>query len=373
MAGIGLARVTDTLAQWPEHPLRALPRLAAMGLLALFLGLSVWNISSLGHREVAQQRDIAHRKAHHESLDKDLYHAINMRVAKGENYYHAALAEQRARHYPTTPFVTVRTPIVAWVSALVGEQGWRLIAAILWGANLLVWLAILKPPLRWWERFGGAALVGYGGIIAFAHTVVFSHETLAGLFLGLALALSRSRVWPIGLILAVVAVAIRELALPFLLLWAVLAVVEGRKREALAVTGGIVLIAIGLAFHAAAVAAARMPGDLVSPPWTGLMGLSLPFYGISETTLLVMLKSWAAGPLCVLPLLGWWGLGGRFGLFASLWYTGFIAFVAIFARQENFYWMAMLVPAYLAGLAFLPRALVDFVSAIRRTPAMATN
>lgn len=366
-------RPIAVLAQWPDRPLRALPRYAALALLALFLGLSAWNVGSLSHRNTAQMRDIAHRKAHHQSMDKDLYHAIDLRVAKGENYYHAALAEQRARHYPAIPFVAVRTPIVAWVSALVGEQGWRLIAALLWAANVIVWFLVLKPRLAWWETVGGALLVGFGGIIAFAHTVVFSHETLAGLVLGLALALSRNRSWPIALVLAVLAVAIRELALPFLLLWAVLAVIEGRRREALAVAGGIAVVAIGLACHAAAVAAARLPGDLVSPPWTGLMGLGLPFYGISETTLLVTVKPWLAGPLCVLPLLGWWGLGGRFGLIASLWYTGFIAFIAIFARQENFYWAAILVPAYLAGLAFLPRALGDCVKAIRRPGATATS
>ena len=86
--------------------------------------------------------------------------------------------------------------------------------------------------------------------------------------------------------------------------------------------------------------AARMPGDLVSPGWTGMMGLGLPFYGISETTLLVMLKPWAGGP-AVRPatarLVGPWRAPRpvRQPVVYRLHPC-----VAMFARQENFYWMA---------------------------------
>ena len=66
-------------------------------------------------------------------------------------------------------------------------------------------------------------------------------------------------------------------------------------------------------------------------------------------------------------------VGGRLGALASLWFAGFIAAVAIFARQENFYWMGLFVPAYGVGLAFVPRALADLVAAVRReAPASPT-
>jgi hypothetical protein len=83
---------------------------------------------------------------------------------------------------------------------------------------------------------------------------------------------------------------------------------------------------------------------------------------------------WLAGPLGVLPLLGWLAVGGRLGVFASAWFAGFIAAVAIFARQENFYWMGLFVPAYGVGLAFAPRAVTDLFLAIRSaSPATPTH
>jgi hypothetical protein len=75
-----------------------------------------------------------------------------------------------------------------------------------------------------------------------------------------------------------------------------------------------------------------------------------------------------AGPLALLPLLGWIALGGRLGLFAALWFAGFALLMALAARPDNFYWVLMVLPAYGAGLAFVPRALADLVRAILRRP-----
>ena len=72
--------------------------------------------------------------------------------------------------------------------------------------------------------------------------------------------------------------------------------------------------------------------------------------------------------VAVLPLLGWLGLGGRLGLFATLWFAGFLTMVALFARPENFYWVQLTLPALFAGFAFVPRALADLASAIRAAP-----
>ena len=87
-------------------------------------------------------------------------------------------------------------------------------------------------------------------------------------------------------------------------------------------------------------------------------------------TLFNALPDWLGAPLSVLTLLGWLGLGGRLGLTASLWFAGFIVLVALVARIDNFYWLALLVPAYGAGLALAPRALADLVAATlgRRDP-----
>ena len=103
------------------------------------------------------------------------------------------------------------------------------------------------------------------------------------------------------------------------------------------------------------------------------MGPALPLYGIHVTTLLHVLPSLIAGPLAVLALLGWLGAGKPRGLFAALWFTGFFTAVALFARQENFYWMGLYVPAFGIGLVFVPQALRDLLCALRRPSRVDPN
>ena len=155
------------------------------------------------------------------------------------------------------------------------------------------------------------------------------------------------------------------MALPFVLLWAAFAASERRWREFAAVAAVIALFAVGMALHAQAVTVHQLPGDLVSPGWAGFKGPVLPLSGIVTVTLLQALPAWLGGPLAVLPLLGWAALGGRLGLFATLWFAGYVLFVALSARAENFYWLALMVPAYGAGLALVPRALADLTAALR--------
>lgn len=347
----------------PERPLAQLPRWAALALLLATLLACLWNAVALEARNTAHEADIALRLESGQRADMDLYRAVAARVAQGEDYYPAAAAEHRDFGMPTAPFVTMRTPVLAWTSAVWGAEGWRIFAVLLWSVNILAWQAALRGAGRG-ESLASAILAGLFGMVAFIPDVAFSHEILAGLMLSLALALSARGGWPAALLLATLAAGLRELALPFLLAWGAVAILAGERAKALALGAALALVAVGLACHAAAVAAVRLPGDFVSPGWSGLLGPSLPLYGIHVTTLLQALPSWLAGPLGVLPLLGWLAAGGRLGAFASLWFAGFIAAVAVFARQENLYWMGLFVPAYGVGLAYVPRALADLGAAI---------
>ena len=352
----------------PDRPLARLPRPAALGLLLAALLACLWNVAALETREAAHESDIAERLDRGDRVDMDLYRIVDRRVAAGEDYYQVVGQEHRAFGFPTAPFVAVRTPVLAWTTALWGESGWRALAVALWGANVLAWLAA-PASARGIERIGAALLAGGFGMVAFIADVAFSHEILAGLMLSLALALSARGGWPAGLALAICAVALRELALPFLLAWGAVALAAGERAKALAIAAGLALLALGLVLHAAEVAAIHRPGDPVSPGWQGLFGPSLPLYGVHVTTLLQTLPLWLAGPLGVLPLLGWLALGGRLGTLACLWFFGFLAAVAIFARQENVYWMGLFVPAYGVGLVWIPRALGDLAAAIRPASA----
>lgn len=349
----------------PPRPLALLPRWAAALVAAFFVVACAWNAVSLGVRDRAHVSDIEQRLDKGQKVDMDLYRQVHAAVARGEDYYAVATQGNREFDFPTKPFVTVRTPMLAWGAALWGDFGWRVVAALLWAANAGAWFVALRDQATRRERDGAVVLSMLFGAAAFIPVMPFSHEIQSGLLISLALALANTRWWIGALVVAVLGIAVRELAAPFLLAWGALAFVGGRKREFRGVALAGLVVVIGLWLHARGVAAARLPGDLTSPGWMGMFGPALPLYGINITTLLQVLPDWLAGPLGVLPLLGWIALGGRTGALAVLWFAGYIAAVAIFGRQEHFYWMGLFVPAYGVGLAFVPRAAADLWRVLR--------
>jgi hypothetical protein len=366
--------IPDIVGWWSglDRPLRRLPRWGAALVLALTVALCVWSGPAeyhYGHHAVA---DLNKRLKRGDRKDFDLYEAIDKRVAKGENYWHAALAEQRATRFPTKPFLTVRPPTIAYGYALWGLVGWRVIAFALWSVSLFGIMVLFARRTLWPERVAAAIAAGAIGSVALIPKVGLSHEAMAGLFVSAALVVYRRHRWWPALLLAACGLAVRELALPFLLLWAAFAVSERRWREFGAVMAVVALFAIGMFFHAQAVVAQRLPTDLASEGWTGMQGLPLTLYGLMSTTPLGKLWWHLGAPLALLPLLGWASLGGRQGLFATLWFAGYFLLTALFARQVNFYWLSLVLPAYGAGLALVPRAIWDLVSALRRRPDAAS-
>jgi hypothetical protein len=369
--------IPDIVGWWEGlgEPLRRLPRWAAALVLALTVALCVWSGPAeyhYGHRAVA---DIHKRLNRGDRKDFDLYETIDKRVAKGESYWHVALDEQRHSRYPTKPFVAVRTPALAFGYVLWGLTGWRVIAFCLWLTTVTGIIALFSRRTIWPERLVAAIAAAVFGSVAFIDKVGLSHEIIGGLFISSALVVYRRRRWWPALILAACGIAVRELALPFVLLWAAFAASERRWREFAAVVGVLALFAVGMAFHAHEVMAERMPKDLQSEGWTGLQGLPFTLYGLMSVTPLGHVPWRLGAPLALLPMLGWAALGGRRGLFATLWFGGYLLATALFARQVNFYWLSIVLPAYGAGLALVPRAVYDLVKAIRlrRRPHAASD
>lgn len=368
----------DPVGWWVSlgRPLRHLSRLAACIVLAMVLAVTAWGSVAVEGFLTFQKERRAERnvgQADENFGDMDLYRAINSRVATGENYYAVAADEQRNHGYPTKPFVTVRTPVLAWSNALFGAQGLRIIAiAVLLGAAVAL-IAALGSGVTVMDRFAAALALLAGGAGIFYLQVHLSHDMLSGLFLSLAICLYRpSRWWP-ALLAAACGVALRELAAPFFVLWLAFAISQRRMKEAAAVAlmGG--LLAVGIWLHAMGVAAVRLPTDAASQGWSEMLGAAMVLASMTELTVLRMLPPGWAGVLALLPLLGWIGLGGRLGLFVVLWTIGMGAFIGMFSRADNFYWPLILMPLYLAGLGLLPRALVDLARAISRREGTASS
>ena len=357
------------LGRWESlgRPFPLLPRWAAalvLGMLAATMALSAAAFAPQPEAPpapAASPAAAAPGSSARAKGDMALYARIHARMVAGEGYYAAAIAEQRASNYPTRPFVAVRLPTLAWVQAMVGADGVRVLALALVLACLWVLNAGAAPLASVPERLGASALLALGGGAALSPVAGYDHDFIAGLLLTLALlSYRRDRWWP-ALLAAGAALAVRELAAPFVLLWLAFALTDRRRREAAAVAALLVLLAVVMALHFQAVEALRLPGDLASQGWSARAGYTLPLAALGQLTGLRFLPAGIAAPLAVLPLVGWAGLGGRFGLFAALWFAGLATIMALFARPENYYWAELALPAYAIGLAFAPRALFELV------------
>ena len=359
--GARLLAAPPPARRYPEQPLRRLHPAAARSLLAALALALAW--SAMPAADPPGAPALSEPAADASTGDLALYDRIARRVAAGEDYYLAALAEQRAGDYPVRPFVTVRLPTLAWADARLGRAITGLGVVLLLLANMAAWHRALAERAGAPERIAAVVLAFLAGFATFEPRAALLHELVAGQLLSLSLAVYRPGLtWPALLALAA-ALAVRELALPFALLWLGLALFERRWKQASTLATILALFAAGLALHAFTIEQLLLPGDRASQGWGALAGPRLVLDGIMRFTPLVLLPAWLAGPLALLPLLGWLGLGGRLGFLAALWFAGFALAMALLAREANFYWALMLLPAYAIGLAFVPRAVRDCIRA----------
>ena len=340
--------------------LAQLSRPYAILVAVFFLVATAWCLSTPpGHVSKAA-------KGHY--TDMMLFRDIVKEVQSGKDYYHAATDMQRAHHYPTRPFVTVREPALYLAGAAFGWDWLNLAEKVLYGAIIVLWLFALPAPIMWAEKLVAAGLIAAAGLAPIATSLTPMSEAWTGLLLTLALGLTlwhRAKWWMPVVVIAV-ALSMRELALPFLLLAAAFAAWERRWKELAAWVLIGMLFGIGLALHAAQVAQVQLPTDLHSPGWTGGLGPRAVLLALVNTTLLHTLPMKLALVIALLPLLGWLALDGRGGHFAVLLLGGYALMIALFSRADNFYWGFLLIPAWFAGLALLPRALIQLYRAITR-------
>ena len=307
--------------------------------------------SSIGSAQAAQSG---------QDVDLQLYQRIAERVAAGENYYRAAIEEQRARGFPVRPGLAVRLPTSAWLAAALGRTG--LIAA---GAVLA-----LAVALAWWRRLGsepGGAdrrviamlLLAIGALMGLKLHYLYLHEVWAGLLLALSFGLHRPGRWLGAWCAAALALAIREHALPFVLLMGALALWRHDWRESTAWGLLAGLFAAGLALHLAEVSHHLLPSDRESPPWLVFRGLEGWTSNLVLSSVLHLLPARVAAPLALLPLLGWAAWRSSAGLFGLLLHAGYGLFFMLAGRDNNFYWALVVIPTWFIGLAFVPAALAS--------------
>ena len=300
--------------------------------------------------------------------DEDLafYDRVIERIGHGENYYDFIVEEQRARDYPVRPGLAVRLPTLAWIHASLGEPAMIALAIALLFA--CIW--------AWWKRLGeepggapfrllGTALMAMGGSLGLNRSFFVLHELWAGMLIALAFGLHRPGRWGAALFVAALALALRELVLPFVLLMAAMAAWRKDWREA---TAWIMLVAVFAAimvWHLSLIAVQEVPSDPVGPDWLVLRGLSGWLGNIVLSSNLRLLPHELASPVVILMALGWAGWKSSAGTTGTFLYLGYGLAFMLAGRANNFYWGAVVAPAMFIGLAFLPMALPSLVRAAR--------
>ena len=297
-----------------------------------------------------------------ELTDVGLYRAVALRVGRGDDYYSAVVIEQRARHFPLKPFVTIRLPTLAWLTGSLGERGaWMLLVLLAAAATIGTSLrlrAVTGVPDPW---VAATMLIIASAAPLVMPVVVWWHDAWAGLLIALSLACRMPGRWRASVAIGLVALLIRELALPYLCLMAALAWWEGQRREAIAWAGAILIFLAALATHATLLAPYVTGADATSAGWSSAGGLPFVLSLVRSCTIMTLLPLPAIAITMPLALLGWSGLKGDFGRRVALLLGGYLFAFLSFGRPDNFYWGLTIAPLLATGLAFAPYAVRDLV------------
>ena len=298
--------------------------------------------------------------------DLQLYDRIAERVRGGENYYQVAVEEQRARDFPVRPGLAVRLPTLAFLTAAIGQWGLMALGGVLVISTLVAWHYRLR------DAPGGPGRLRYvllllviGVATGFKPQYIVLHEVWAGLLIALSLGLYRPKQWLWAFIAGVLALAIREHALPFILLMAAFAWARGNRGETAAWLSVVLIFVALLLLHLSVVGQYTAETDPASPGWLALRGFGGLTANIVLSSPLQFLPGWLAAPLALLPLIGWAGWRSWFGLTGFLLCLGYGVLFMIAGRDNNFYWALIVMPIWFVGYAFVPRALASLLQSAR--------
>ena len=370
---------TDRFAKWPRGSARLL-----LAVLVVLLALSAlvpitagkMDKPVVGFVDALTGGKTAAAAARPRDDDLALYDRVIARISKGESYYTAVADEHRKSDYPLRPGVAVRLPTLAYLDLWLGDRGQG--DAVVVPGEVIAALALLAAVVwAWWGRLGaepggaryqriGTALIFMGASLGLNRYYFVLHELWAGMLIALSLGLHRpGRKWLGAVLAAGLALAIREHALPYVMLMAATALWRREWKESAAWLALIVAFFAYLGVHLYLVAQQVRPDDVMGPNWLVLRGMSGWLSSIVLSSNLRFLWHWVAGPVVLLMVLGWAGWKSPLGSTATLLFLGYGLLFMLAGRADNFYWGAVIAPVMFAGLAFMPRAVSSLAKAAR--------
>ena len=289
-----------------------------LGLLVLLLTLSVWN------GPVSPQPQAM--------TDSQLFSNVISRMQRGESYYPVMGQELRAGGYPTASVFNWRTP--AWYYALAWPFTRYLFILVTFGA---AWLSFrqLRGDRVFARVVSLIALVGTP-IAAFTEGVSIT-DAVCGVFIAYSLFAYRKQAWTTGAVVAVLALFVRELAAPYVVACAVIALWHRRWRECAVWMGGAVLYFAYFGWHAHMVTLHQLPGaQSHAESWIQGGGLRFVLGTVSSNLLLMCLPKWVTAVMFVTIAAG--VTSSRLSNHVRACTVAYLTAFAVIGQPFNLYW-----------------------------------
>jgi hypothetical protein len=302
--------------------------------------------------------------------DGQLYRSIIEQVHAGENYYEVAGRELRSRGYATRPFFTWRLPLLAWFLGSMPRPifgMWVLILLAL--VTLFLWIRVLEQEKDFFGVLAGSLLLCGPLLLSISKEGFLFHELWAGICIALSLAAHARRRWFLCGASGLLALFLRELALPYIIVMLLTAWRERQHREAMFWLAGLMAFGLFLAAHATIVSGLLTNADRPNTSWIQLGGWSFVLATAQWNTFLLAAPWWVVPVVLPLALLGLAGWRGAIGTRLALTVGAYVATYFVVGRSDNFYWGLMYAPLMSLGLLYTVPSLVD----LWRTAACQSN
>ena len=240
-------------------PSRALLRLIALALLAAFVVLGTK--SQTTSRVSTDWSDVR------------TYREMVSRLRAGEPYHAVIGDELRHRGYSTKEIFHWRTPLLMTTLAAIPDrvsQGLLILLGI--GVVVMTDLTLRKHALS--IRVTAVVMQIGAALIVGTPVAVVLGEVWAGLLIGLSICASLRQRPILAIGLGMLALFVRELAAPYAVVSALIAVFRQRWAEVRLWGAGVIGYAAYYGWHVIQIRAHQLPGDRSAPGWLALGGVT---------------------------------------------------------------------------------------------------
>jgi hypothetical protein len=307
--------------------------------------------------------------------DLHMYANVVDGLRHGGDFYDTLRAQLVAGHYGMKSVFNWRTPFFMSLTALMpsnlGMYALVLLTALA-GGGLAVWLTCRELGLIAGSSLVAVEILGLGTALV-PGTFLISELPTGFLILlsATAYGLGARRT---GFAAGALALFVRELAAPYVIICAFLAWRAGRRREL--ALWGVVLAAYAAYYlwHVQMVGLHQRPGDLGdNAGWVQFGGAVFDLKATAFNGYFTVAPLWETAILLPLACIGLMAWPGPAGERIALTVFAYLALFAIAGKDVNSYWGALFTPLMSLGLIWSPAGLRDLCRAAlrRRTEALA--